>query len=289
MPLCEVVLEQVLVYRSHYAVRKPLEATMTEAVTVRSLLLWTVLPFIHFVFWYHVGNGASSSSSTGCASSQHDQTKRIVYNYSLCAELFPHLRNSEALSFAQPSRIEQSLATTYQFDKFRMQEFEKYKSDLLVHLSSASPKMLGLNPHGGTSCTKYVHSYIDHKSPTCLAVVTSSSNPGSLNMIRFNRDDKKTGRTFDKVHPTPAGIFVKVASKKGRLSQRAFTGPMLQNINSIQSEILSLLKKRGLGPGSDVTLMVTNDGEIDLFLNYACSCRSHNISLHNAIVFTGSR
>lgn len=86
-----------------------------------------------------------------------------------------------------------------------------------------------------------------------------------------------------------SGIFRNVANKKGRESQRAYTEPFLENMHEVEGQISAMMRKRGLGPGSDVTLMVTNDGEIDLFLNYACSCRAHNISLHNAIVFTGSR
>ena len=35
--------------------------------------------------------------------------------------------------------------------------------------------------------------------------------------------------------------------------------------------------------------MVINEGEIDLYLNFACSCRLHDISMSNVIVFAGSR
>ncbi len=35
--------------------------------------------------------------------------------------------------------------------------------------------------------------------------------------------------------------------------------------------------------------MVVNEGEIDLYMNFACSCKLHNISLSNVIIFAGSR
>ena len=38
-----------------------------------------------------------------------------------------------------------------------------------------------------------------------------------------------------------------------------------------------------------MTVMVVNEGEIDLYLNFACSCRLHDISMKNVIVFAGSR
>jgi hypothetical protein len=172
-----------------------------------------------------------------------------------------------------------------------MDQFENYKKDQLVHLKSAAASVTALNFHPQHPCTRYVHTLTENKPFTCLAVVASSStsSPGSLNMLRFNKDQKKTGRVYDVLHPAPAGIFRNVANKKGRASQRAYTEPFLRHLGAVEGELAALLGGRGLGAGSDVTLMVTNDGEIDLFLNYACSCRAHNISLHNAIVFTGSR
>ena len=34
---------------------------------------------------------------------------------------------------------------------------------------------------------------------------------------------------------------------------------------------------------------VTNDGQMDLFMNFACSCRSHSIPLDNIVVFGASK
>ena len=45
----------------------------------------------------------------------------------------------------------------------------------------------------------------------------------------------------------------------------------------------------GLHPGDNVVVMVTNAGEMDLLLNFVCSCKHHNISMNNVLVFTGSR
>jgi hypothetical protein len=51
----------------------------------------------------------------------------------------------------------------------------------------------------------------------------------------------------------------------------------------------ALLDKNGIKAGDDVTAMVVNEGEIDLYLNFACSCRLHDIPMKNVIVFAGSR
>jgi hypothetical protein len=34
---------------------------------------------------------------------------------------------------------------------------------------------------------------------------------------------------------------------------------------------------------------VTNDGQMDLFMNFACSCRYHSIPLDNIVVFGASK
>ena len=52
---------------------------------------------------------------------------------------------------------------------------------------------------------------------------------------------------------------------------------------------IELLQKNKVREGDDLTVMVINEGEIDLYLNFACSCRLHDISMSNVIVFAGSR
>ena len=49
------------------------------------------------------------------------------------------------------------------------------------------------------------------------------------------------------------------------------------------------MTKNNIKAGDDLTVMVVNEGEIDLFLNFACSCRLHDISMKNVLVFAGSR
>lgn len=40
-----------------------------------------------------------------------------------------------------------------------------------------------------------------------------------------------------------------------------------------------------------MVLVVLNDGEIDIFLNFACSCRAHGLeaALRKVVVFAGSK
>lgn len=58
----------------------------------------------------------------------------------------------------------------------------------------------------------------------------------------------------------------------------------------MQSHIKSVLIRHHLEPGSNIILIVLNDGEIDIFLNFACSLQAHGLedSLRRVVVFAGS-
>jgi hypothetical protein len=40
--------------------------------------------------------------------------------------------------------------------------------------------------------------------------------------------------------------------------------------------------------GDDLIIMVVNEGEIDLYLNFACSCKANNLDLKKVFVFSAS-
>ena len=65
-------------------------------------------------------------------------------------------------------------------------------------------------------------------------------------------------------------------------------GPFLDHYDSVVRVVKDKLLANNFSPGTDMIVMTLNDGELDLFLNYACSCVFHNISLEHVIVFSGS-
>lgn len=192
---------------------------MSDSLSFRTVFKWTGIPFLNFIMWYYLGlhqrgcpvpfvsSPSSSDYGVGLGASG---SNKVVYNYSMC-DSFGHGASSAAVTTPHshlPHFISSNVAESYHFGKLNMGEFEKYKKDELVHLKSASAKVIELSfrkHQMEQSCTKYVHILIENKPFTCLAVVASSSNPGSLNLLRFNKDQKKTGRVFDKLHPAPAG------------------------------------------------------------------------------------
>ena len=62
------------------------------------------------------------------------------------------------------------------------------------------------------------------------------------------------------------------------------TGPY-----GMEEQIKQKLDSNGIGKGDDLIVMVVNEGEIDLFLNFACSCRAAKISMSKVLVFAASR
>jgi hypothetical protein len=63
--------------------------------------------------------------------------------------------------------------------------------------------------------------------------------------------------------------------------------PLLEHFDNMVNMVKVKLVFNQYLPGSDLILMTLNEGELDLFMNFACSCRLHNITLHNVIVFLG--
>ena len=65
-------------------------------------------------------------------------------------------------------------------------------------------------------------------------------------------------------------------------------GPFLRNIVAIENHFKHVLQEWGKVPGDDVVLMVMNEGEMDLLVNFACSCHTHNISMSHMMVVAAS-
>ena len=84
------------------------------------------------------------------------------------------------------------------------------------------------------------------------------------------------------------GFFRKVPKDRGRDRLKQKPGPFLTFFDEISDQLTAKLGDN-FKTGDDIVIMVVNEGEIDLFLNFACSCKLHGISLRNVLVFAGSR
>lgn len=100
------------------------------------------------------------------------------------------------------------------------------------------------------------------------------------------------GNQYNRNQFSPIGLFRKVPKERGHLRTVQKLGPFVRHFdgpNGINTQLKEMLEGRGFKAGSDVVAMVINEGEIDLFLNFVCSCHLHNITTSNILVFAGSK
>ena len=77
----------------------------------------------------------------------------------------------------------------------------------------------------------------------------------------------------------PTGVFREVAKLKGRERLGERMEEFLVHFDAINKYLESVLAHKDISTGGDLVVMVVNEGEIDLFYNWVCSCRAHGISL----------
>ena len=164
----------------------------------------------------------------------------------------------------------------------------RYKDDSLVKVPYPEWSIL-MQPRHSKKCDIVVNPHVARKRQfLCLAVVTVVAD-STYNLLRIESNPD----IDQKPHPDSAilnitGFFNNVANENGRQKLADKMNKLLPNLDSLEHYVISRLLERDLRPGADVVVMVVNAGEMDLFANFACSCRAHNISMRNVMVFAGS-
>ena len=87
----------------------------------------------------------------------------------------------------------------------------------------------------------------------------------------------------------PAGHFRRVPKERGFQRVLDKLGSFVKSFGAIRKMLNTKLSARGIKQGDDVVVLVVNEGEIDLFVNFACSCKLHGIDMRNVLVFAGSK
>lgn len=264
----------------------------------RYLLIWALFPFLNFLLWNYIGSNQSFLSSPPAPSSQFScppiprtninlppiESGPLKFNYSYC-QRYQSFSRSVSSSLSQPILpLDYSLSVTH----LDPQKFEQFKGNELAHLKSPAPVSIISRPNDQCSQYAEVPSSTKLSVKSCVGIAWSSTIQQSQYLQRFNSDTKKTGRVLDVTTPKTSGIFRNVAKKRGRMALSEKLYPLFNHLDPIEKFWSKLLAARGIFPGHDIVLMVVNDGEIDLFLNFACSCRHHGISLHNVMVICAS-
>lgn len=162
---------------------------------------------------------------------------------------------------------------------------------------------------GDDSCISLDHHFLDADPSSCMAVVYSSNTNISYDIARVDLDIDIYGLSISNPDPSqidkystkfalnvhnqnklwPTGFFRKVPKERGRIRTKEKLGTFLIYFDRMERELQQKLHDHNIQRGDDLVVMVLNEGELDLFLNFACSCKLHGISLHNILVFAGSR
>lgn len=167
--------------------------------------------------------------------------------------------------------------------------FMKYKENSLVKVPYPEWSIL-IQPNQTRKCDIVVNPHVARRRLyLCLAVVTVSAD-STYNLLRIETDPDNEPKLAapDSAILNITGFFNNVANDNGRKKLAQKMVKLLPNLHSLEHYIMSRLHERNLKPGSDVVVMVVNAGEMDLLANFACSCRAHNISMRNVMVFSGS-
>ena len=207
-------------------------------------------------------------------------------------------------------------------------EFDQYRQKYLGFFRLGNDRTYIVNFEGeGHRCNRYVNTYAvrGDRSTTdktmaafqCIAAVklaSTGTNGTSHHLLRldinskfdeaddayakqnankkkdfqiFKSDDDQSNLKKIETRKT-TGFFTKVSRKRNREKVNRKMQPFFNNFEKMDSFVEYKIKSRGFKPGDDVILMVMNTGEVDLFFNFACSCKFHGISLEKVIVLSAN-
>jgi hypothetical protein len=284
-----------------------------------SFIIWIIIPICNFIFWFQIGKNKIDIINCPIIINEPHILPPLpcLIDTKLKSDKYKPLVNkngpckSPELDFNIPSiSIENTI------------DYDTYRSNTLAPM--IYPNRFGTiieKMYEDDICESIFNSYIPKTREQCYAIVrlsnmselTSSSKNSrgaSYNILRFedgidelsmslkSKEDveqmrldlsyvfKPNEHNFGKLRPT--GYFRKVPILNGRIRLKMKLQPFLLNFKSINDNLVSKLKLNKITKGSNIVVMVVNNGEIDLFMNFACSCKSHKISLKNIIVFASS-
>lgn len=135
---------------------------------------------------------------------------------------------------------------------------------------------------------------IPETSTSCFGIVLDKSPliDSTHLLLRYKQEGNTTATSLVVPDSLPtlqfSGFFLKPGNLKGRNRFAQKLQPLLASLAEVEKEMDELLLERNIRRGDDVVVMVVNEGEMDLFMNFVCSCHLHNISLDKILVFSAS-
>lgn len=267
------------------------------------VLVAIAITIINYFLWFSVGRDHNSSLCNkrkfSAKDLDHCHTQNVRQN-NFYFQTDSHRSTNTSMLYSQANgKCDLQLAN--QRPLLRPVKTEKlvaYKKHRL--LSYRYPPWSILMQHPGRSCERIVNPHFTKKK-ACLAIVMANIDY-TYNLLRYENetvtnasgDDASVTAslatdTFEEkelVHPS--GIYNAVSTPKSRDKLSEKMSDFLEGLTELESYARQVLEDRGFFRGSSIVTMVVNAGEMDLFANFACSCKANNISMRNVMVFAGS-
>lgn len=172
-------------------------------------------------------------------------------------------------------------------EKLNGNKFQEHYNQQFADLHFPWNTLLVDNHHSSKNCRKISNIFVDmNTNLSCLAIVSATTSH-SHNLARFR--DPTINSFYALTQGLQTGFFIRPGNSKGRVRFVEKMDPLIRHLKEITNTISKMLLKRNLLPGADIVVMVVNDGEMDLFINFACSCLLHDINMNNMLVFAGSK
>jgi hypothetical protein len=272
-----------------------------------TIILWVILPVINFGIWFHIAQ--QQSMQEACDNGPLLNVIEAPTPEEVCPE-----------GTIQNPKCELHLDPRYEkpfLELVNTQQFDSYRSKTLASMEWAdNADTLILKMNKDEECNHYLHqiSAAFWERQQCFAVARVSGLAKEYNVLRFELDIDEAGlsktseehkvarkknvnyqlnlNVHNHGHERPTGYFRKVPKVKGRDRVREKLTSFLKHFDGphgIIKQMREKLSTNGFKPGDDIVVMVVNEGEIDLYLNLACSCKMHDISMQNFMVFAASK
>lgn len=198
------------------------------------------------------------------------------------------------------------------FEYFRNEKLASMTVEFLIKTYTDDDTIILIHDKNSGKTTKDcitmdVHTITGYPT-SCFAVAYSSTINMTYNIVRIDQDIDIYGLSISNPDPAqvdkysepfplneynkgkfyPAGFFRRVPKERGRERVKEKLEPFLIHYQEMNEQFLNKIHSHHLKKGDDLTVMVVNEGELDLFMNFACSCKLHGISLNNILVFAGN-
>lgn len=271
------------------------------------LIIWIILPVFNFLLFYHVGKSTFSKQCEDVLDKLLVESMQELQKEEEC-EVKIVETCTPSVSQATSGQANLEFHETFEFEKWRSERLAPMDMTLMIatYVTDSDTAVVKLDNQPCASIDE--HLMVKHPD-NCFAVAYIGNTNLSYNIARVDANIDHYGVSISRPDPSqidkyseryplnkynegitfPTGFFRKVPKENGRIRTKDKLGTFLKFFNEIEFQFDEKLNKHSIKKGDDLVVMVVNQGEIDLFLNFACSCKLHDISMNNIMVFAGSR